>query len=121
MQKILAVSLIVVASLFILSAPTVFAQFGPCTADFTCDADVDADDVTEFLAQFGREPSFKPCPDCYDSQCPCAAPAVQWCYSASECQGVGDCCCVNYYFPEQGGWCLDADNCDDHMNAFICW
>ena len=32
-----------------------------CEADFTCDGDVDADDVTAFLADFGREPSFRAC------------------------------------------------------------
>ena len=59
MQKILAGTLIVVATLFTFSTPTVIAE-GPCTADFDCDLDVDADDVTEFLAQFGREPFYDP-------------------------------------------------------------
>jgi len=32
-----------------------------CESDFTCDADVDADDVTAFLADFGREVYYLPC------------------------------------------------------------
>ena len=64
--------LIVVAGLFLLSASSVMAQ-EPCTADFDCTQTVDADDVTEFLTQFGRSPFNNPCPDCYDSPCPCSA------------------------------------------------
>jgi hypothetical protein len=32
-----------------------------CECDFTCDGDVDAEDVTAFITDFGREPSFKAC------------------------------------------------------------
>jgi len=65
MKQTLAGILIVVAGVFILSAPPVLA--GPwdgvfCEGDFTYDGDVDADDVTEFLVHFGREPGFRPCP-----------------------------------------------------------
>jgi hypothetical protein len=70
MKKILAVALV----LFLFSAPNVFAQGEPCTADFNCSQTVDADDVTEFLNQFGRSPFNDPCPDCYDSPCPCTGP-----------------------------------------------
>ena len=81
MKKMVAVVLMVVAGLFMFSAPNVMAQLGPCTADFDCDLDVDADDVTTFLAQFGREPSFRPCPTIL---CPIAcdgtlSPLVRWC------------------------------------------
>ena len=72
MKKSLLRALIVVAGLFIFSATSVMAQL-PCTADFDCDLDVDANDVTVFLSQFGREPFYDPCPDCYDSPCPCTA------------------------------------------------
>jgi len=75
MKKILAGALIIVAGLLMLSTPNVLAE-GPCTADFDCDLDVDADDVTTFLSQFGREQYYDPCPDCYDSPCPCS---VQGC------------------------------------------
>jgi hypothetical protein len=71
MKKILIGTLIVVAGLFMFSASSVFAQL-PCTADFDCTQTVDADDVTEFLTQFGRSPFNDPCPDCYDSPCPCS-------------------------------------------------
>lgn len=50
------------------------AQGEPCTADFNCDQNVDATDVDTFLGQFGRNPFNDPCPDCYDSQCPCTFP-----------------------------------------------
>ena len=120
MKKILA-ALSVVAVVFMLSASTVIAQPAPCAADLNCDGDVAGEDITLFLSELNKRLSISgnPC-TCVDSSCSCAVP-VQWCYSSSECQGVGNCCCVNYYFPEQGGWCLDADNCDDHLNAFICW
>jgi hypothetical protein len=56
-----------------LSASNVMAQGEPCTADFNCDQAVAADDVAEFLNQFGRGEYNDPCPDCYDSPCPCTA------------------------------------------------
>jgi len=71
MKKILVGTFIVVAGLFMFSATNVMAQL-PCTADFDCDQDVDATDVGEFLNQFGRSPFNNPCPDCYDSPCPCS-------------------------------------------------
>jgi len=70
MRKILAVAVIVVAGVFMFSAPSVMAQ-EPCESDFTCDGDVDADDVATFLEDFGRFEFNNPCPDCYDSPCPC--------------------------------------------------
>jgi hypothetical protein len=64
-RKMLIGLLVAVAVLFFLSAAPVIA--GPwdgvfCEGDFTYDGDVDADDVTEFLIHFGREPGFRPCP-----------------------------------------------------------
>ena len=76
MRKILAVTLIVVASLFVFSVPSVIAQpieGSPCNGNFDCDQDVDADDVTEFLIHFGRDPYYFPCPLCQDSLCPCSS------------------------------------------------
>lgn len=72
MKKTLSVTLIVVAGLFLLSAPTVLAQGEPCTADFNCDQNVDGYDVGVFISQFGRSQYSDPCPDCYDSPCPCS-------------------------------------------------
>lgn len=65
--------LMVVAGLFLLSASSVLAQGMPCIADLNCDHNVDANDVVMFLGQFGRNPFFEPCPDCYDSPCPCSS------------------------------------------------
>jgi len=108
MKKILAGALIVVASLFMLSASNVMAQGGPCPADFNCDQNVDAIDVDVFLQDFGRSIFNDPCPGCYDSPCPCNA-----CPS-----GQVDC----------GGTCVDIgtdeDNCGLCGNAcpsgFLC-
>ena len=75
MRRILAGILILLAGLFFFSVPTVLAKI-PCTADFNCDQNVDATDVDTFLSQFGRNLFNDPCPDCYDSQCPCT---VQGC------------------------------------------
>jgi hypothetical protein len=36
----------------------------PGTADFSCDGNVDADDVTMFLEDFGRSQYNNPCPAC---------------------------------------------------------
>ena len=35
-----------------------------CEADFECDGDVDADDVTKFLEDFGRSQYYNSCPPC---------------------------------------------------------
>lgn len=64
--------LVIVVGVFLLSASSIRAQV-PCTADFNCDQNVDATDVTTFLSQFGRNPFNDPCPDCYDSPCPCTS------------------------------------------------
>jgi len=67
MKKVL-VSLIVVASLFFLSTPSAIAgcypdnNNPPCEADLDFDCDVDADDVTMLLENFGREEYYLPCP-----------------------------------------------------------
>jgi len=71
-KKVLLKRLALLTCLITLSAPNVMAQV-PCTADFNCDQNVDATDVTTFLSQFGRNPFNDPCPDCYDSPCPCTA------------------------------------------------
>jgi hypothetical protein len=73
MKKFLAGGVIIVAGLLMFSASTLLAQGGPCTADFDCNGNVDANDVTTFLSQFGRSPYNNPCPDCYDSPCPCSS------------------------------------------------
>ena len=68
MKQVLAGTLIVVAGLFLLSAPNVTAgcypdnNNPPCEADLDYDCDVDADDVTMFLEDFGREEYYLPCP-----------------------------------------------------------
>ena len=36
----------------------------PCYGDFTCDGNVDAEDVTKFLEDFGRSQYNNPCPAC---------------------------------------------------------
>jgi hypothetical protein len=46
--------LAIILSLFLLSASSVLAQGEPCAADFDCDLDVDADDASAFLQDFGR-------------------------------------------------------------------
>ena len=52
--------LISIAVILLLSSSIVFAQ-DFCKGDFDYDGDVDADDVTTFFADFGREPSYNPC------------------------------------------------------------
>jgi len=95
-QKVLAF----VAVLIMLSAPSVMAQL-PCYADFDCDGDVDATDVSTFLSQFGRSPFNGPCPDCYDSPCPCT--------DCTDCpSGQVDCT----------GTCVDTDT--DETNCGSC-
>jgi len=70
--------LVVVAVLCLFSVPNVMAQGEPCTHDTNCDQNVDATDVDTFLAQFGRNPYHQnPCPDCYDSPCPCTPAPVE--------------------------------------------
>ena len=49
MKKMLAGALIVIAGMFMLSAPSVVAgplEGIPCNGNFDCDQDVDAQDVT---------------------------------------------------------------------------
>ena len=59
MKKVLAL----ITFLFLLSPFTVLAQ-DYCEGDFTYDGDVDADDVTKFLEDFGRSVFNNPCPAC---------------------------------------------------------
>ena len=61
MRRTLAVPLMLVAGVFMLSAPSVQAQ-DFCKGDFDYDGNVDADDVTIFLEHFGRSPLYNPCP-----------------------------------------------------------
>ncbi len=97
MKKILAGALIVIASIIMMSAPNVFAQGEPCTADFDCNGNVDATDVGTFLGQFGRSQYNDPCPDCYDSPCPCSACPL----------GQTDC----------DGTCVDTNTDEDHCGS----
>ena len=60
-RKMLTGTLIVVAGMFMLSASTVQAQ-DFCNGDFNYDRNCDADDVTTFLADFGRSIFNNPCP-----------------------------------------------------------
>jgi hypothetical protein len=53
--------LVLIAMVVLLTASISVAQ-EPCTADFDCNGNVDADDVTIFLSQFGRNPFNDPCP-----------------------------------------------------------
>ncbi len=61
MKKCLAGAVMVVAGLFMLSASTVSAQ-DFCKGDFNYNGSVAAEDVTEFLNHFGRNPFNNPCP-----------------------------------------------------------
>ena len=118
MKKMLAGALIVVAGVFMLSVSSVMAQL-PCTADFNCDQNVDATDVDTFLSQFGRNPFNDPCPDCYDSSCPCLNECpVAMCFvpdglfSCLEAGGTGNCCCcVPIGSPYLTGVCTDFETC----------
>ena len=49
-----------------------------CEADFNCDGDVDADDVTAFLLDFGRERTYNPCTN------------GRFCYGDFDCDGDVD-------------------------------
>ena len=103
-----------------------------CESDFTCDGDVDADDVTAFLADFGREQYYQPCTnedpcngdfDCdvdvdaddvtklledfgrevYYNPCP-ACEVGNWCFYCTDADDDG--------FNVEGGVCGPVD-CDD--------
>ena len=52
---------LILACLCLLLASTVTAQ-NFCKGDFAYDADVDADDVSTFLVNYGRSPFNNPCP-----------------------------------------------------------
>jgi hypothetical protein len=84
MKKYLAGTIILLVGLLMLSTSILLAQV-PCTADFDCDQDVDATDVDGFLNQFGRSPFFDPCPDCYDSPCPCTPQGGNCLYGMIDC------------------------------------
>ena len=70
-RTVLLTFVIIISCLLLFSASNIIAQ-EPCTADFDCSQTVDANDVSTFLSQFGRSPFNNPCPDCYDSPCPCS-------------------------------------------------
>ena len=103
-KKMLIGVLIVLAGLFLLSASTVLAQGEPCTADFNCDQNVDATDVDTFLSQFGRNPFNDPCPDCYDSSCPCGTCII--------CEGT---------LSPLGRWCDQGDGTVKDMTTGLVW
>jgi hypothetical protein len=94
---------VIVLSFLLLSVPNVMAQL-PCTADFDCTQTVDANDVTEFLNQFGRSPFNDPCPDCYDSPCPCSATSS----------------CIEK-IPRTGETTSDATGDDGNLQKGIAW
>jgi len=60
-RKILVGAFIIVVGLFLLSAPGASAQ-EPCECNADFDQDVDADDVTRVLEDFGRSRFNNPCP-----------------------------------------------------------
>jgi hypothetical protein len=61
--------LILIAMVLLLSASIGLAQ-DICESDFTCDGDVDSDDIIKFLEDFGRNDFNNPCPACE---------GVDWC------------------------------------------
>jgi len=63
MKRLLAGTVIVVLSLFVLSSSTVLAQ-DACEGNFDCDGDVDGTDAAVFKTDFGRSAFKNPCPDC---------------------------------------------------------
>ncbi|MBA7494398.1 hypothetical protein ES702_04973 [subsurface metagenome] len=79
-----------------------------CEGNFDCDQDVDAEDVTSFLADFGRDQYYNPCTN------------ERWCYGDFECDGDVDADDVTkfledfgrdqYYLPcppcVAGDWCV---------------
>jgi hypothetical protein len=62
MKRLTLVGVVVFAFLFLISASNGLAT--PCNGDFTCDGDVDSDDVAEFLNHFGRSQHNNPCDPC---------------------------------------------------------
>lgn len=62
MRKVLAGAVIVVVSLFMLSASNVLAQIDYCEGNFDYDKDVDGGDAALFKSDFGRSPFSNPCP-----------------------------------------------------------
>ena len=95
--------LILTALALLLSLSMALAQ-EPCTADFDCNGTVDAADVTTFLSQFGRNPFNDPCPDCYDSPCPCS--------TGSTCEGT---------LSPLGRWCDQGDGTVKDMTTGLVW
>lgn len=124
MKKVLVGILILIAGLFLLSAPRTFAQ-DACEGNFDCDQDVDGTDAAVFKQDFGRSPFTDPCDTCFESPCPCATtsttttvcpttttttvtdcPTFDLCSHPDDCI-VGNCCCT------------DGENyvCDDEINC----
>jgi hypothetical protein len=95
--------LILISMVVLLSSSMSIAQ-EPCTADFDCNGNVDADDVTVFLTQFGRSPFNNPCPDCYDSPCPCS--------TCITCSGT---------LSPLGRWCDQGDGTVKDMTTGLVW
>jgi len=61
---------IVLLLMVLLLLPVSNAGASPCNGDFTCDGDVDSDDVTEFLNHFGRSQHNNPCDPCFLGKLP---------------------------------------------------
>ena len=61
-----------------------------CEADFDCDGDVDAEDVTRFLWDFGRNEFYDPCTN------------ERWCYGDFTCDGDVDAVDVNKFMEDFG-------------------
>jgi hypothetical protein len=68
-RKMVAKALVVLAALFLMSAPNAFAQ-ECCMGNFDCDLDVDGSDAFMFKQNFGR----RDCPGLPECECP--APIV---------------------------------------------
>ena len=115
MKQILAGTLIVVIGLFLMSASTVIAQ-EPCEGNLDCDypPDVDADDLTIFLEDFGSEPSWNPCPTCTKNCGPIQA-GYPFCMYNDDCLGGEDCCCCVSEMNPYEGVCAARYQCEYNL------
>jgi len=81
-----------------------------CEGDLDKDGDGDANDVTQFLNDFGRSQFNRPCPACVagawckDSSCwdYCGSKAPAGCWCDASCVAMGDCCSTAC---DQCGYC----------------
>ena len=64
MKQLVLLTIVVLLSPSITSAQTTTTIPFSCQGDFDYDSDVDADDVTNFIEDFGREQYYQPCPLC---------------------------------------------------------